>query len=101
MRMRRADEHRIGLGRLERVFDEAPAPTHERIILDARLERVIVLACCLIHARPPSRRPVIACVQATSMGQAGATFHIWKRNAGTTAVASISSRAAFSTSPAI
>ena len=101
MRMRRTHEHRIGLVRLRRVLDEAPAPLNERIILDARLEMMIVLASCLIHARPPFGQPVIARDHATSMGQTKLPrrFHIWKGYSGTTAVASISIFAAGSTSP--
>ena len=42
MRMRRAHEHAVGLIRLRRVLDEAPEPAHQRVVLDARLEMMIV-----------------------------------------------------------
>src|SRR3954469_22550645 len=69
MGMRRAHEHAVGLVRLRRILDETAASTDEGVILDARLEMMIVLASCLIHARPPYGQLVIARGRATSMGE--------------------------------
>jgi hypothetical protein len=53
VRMRRANEHAVSLVWLRRILDKAAAAANERIILDTRLEMMIVLGVCLIHARPP------------------------------------------------
>ena len=44
---------RIGLVRLRRVLDETPEPAHQRVVLDARLEMMVMLLGHLIHARSP------------------------------------------------
>ena len=77
MRIRRTQEGAIRLMVLRRVLDEAAKTLHQRGVFDARLETMVVLG--LVHA---------------------AAFRIAVRYSGTTAVASISSRAFFSTSPA-
>ena len=75
MRMRRTQEGAIGLMVLRRVIDEAPEAPHQRGVFHARLEVMVVLGR-LVHA---------------------AAFRIAGRYSGTIAVASISSRAFFST----
>ena len=101
MRVRRAHERRMGLVRLRRIVDKSSKPAHQRVILDARLEMMIAR---LIHAGGLRfGQPVIPRDCATSMGQARLPiqFHDRKMDySETTAIASISRRAAFSTSPA-
>ena len=90
--MRRANEARVGLVVLRRVIDKAAAPAKECIVLDARLESVVLVRRFLVHSRSPWRT---ASHTEQSRVRNGLT-----RYSGTIAVASISSRAFFSSSPA-
>src|ERR1043166_3315861 len=89
--MRGTHEHAKGLVFLRRVLDEASKPAKERIVLDARLEVMVVMRRLIHVAGLPGR----ACHSARP-----AEWRPDPRYSGTIAVASISSRAFFSSNPA-
>src|SRR5690349_11676403 len=67
MRVRRADEHAIGLVLLRCVVDESAEPLDQRGVLDARLERMVMVVGALVHGSLCQfALPVILCDQVTS-----------------------------------
>src|SRR5947209_10130489 len=101
MRMRRAHEHAMRLVRLRRIFHKAPKSAHQRVILHARFEGMMLVAY-LIHAAASGWRQSYRAIKQHQWGCDGRGFHASRTPgtySGTTAVASISILADFSTRP--